>query len=384
MDKKTKNKFIYHWHEKNTFTLHVDGEKYFPRLLQLIQQARHYIIIEQYLVESGSVTNKLIDALVEAARRDVTILLLFDDFGCTGLSSSDRQRLQQKNIQLIFFNPIRYHRWYSNLKRDHRKLIIVDHHVGMIGGAGFTDEFDTANQPVGWHDVLLEASGPVINDWLSSFLNIWQQYAEIPPAISQCPVAAKTDHDMAGRFVISHPPQRNEILRSVISHIQRSKQQVWLVTPYFVITRKLRRALIRAAKRGVDVRLLLPGKNSDHPWVTQAFHNYYDKLLRQNIRIFEYQPTFIHAKMICCDNWVTIGSSNLDRWNRRWSLDANQEIKNSTFVKVITSFFDDDFSKSYEITLSEWRQRSWLKRLREKFWKQIVIILDMIGNPYRR
>lgn len=362
----------------------IDGEQYFPRLFQLIDQAKHSIIIEQYLVESGKVTSQLIDNLINAANRGLTILLLFDDFGSNGLQHEDRQRLLHDKIQLVYFNPIRYRRWYRNLKRDHRKLVIVDGQIGLIGGAGFTDDFETLNNPHGWHDILLEVTGPVINDWLTSFFYIWQQYADIPEEISQQQISCDKTKTMSGRFVISQPPLRNEILRSIINHIQNSKYRVWLVTPYFVITRKLRRELERAAQRGVDVRLLLPGNNSDHPWVTQAFHNYYDRLLRHGIQIFEFQPRFIHTKAVYCDQWTTLGSSNLDRWNRRWSLDANQEIISEEFCTVIEKLFSDDFSQSIEITLTEWRKRGWLKRLSEKFWKQVVVILDMLGRSYRQ
>lgn len=383
MGKTEKKKFTYPWRDNNFFQLHVDSEHYFPRLLDLIEHAEHYIIIEQYLVESGYHTSQLINALVAAANRNVAVLLLLDDFGSTGLNHHDRQLIQQENISLVFYNPIRYRRWYRNLKRDHRKLIIIDNHTGMTGGAGFTDAFDYENNPEAWHDVMLEISGPVINDWLNSFTHIWKQYAELPARFYQCKPVDKPGGIMPGRLNTTQPPLHHGISRSVINHIQRSKKHVWLATPYFVTTWKLRRSLIHAAQRGVDVRLLLPGDNSDHPWVTQAFHNDYDKLLKQGVRIFEYQPRFIHAKVIYCDRWVTIGSSNLDRWNKRWSLDANQEVDDAAFCKTVENFFNTDFMQSNEITLVKWRQRSWLKRLREKLSRRLIVILEMIGRSHR-
>ncbi|MEJ2142547.1 MAG: phosphatidylserine/phosphatidylglycerophosphate/cardiolipin synthase family protein [Gammaproteobacteria bacterium] len=382
MGKTKKRKFLYPLRKHNTFRLHVDSAQYYPRLLESIKQAKNFIVIEQYLVESGHHTSKLIKALLGAANREVAVLLLFDDFGATGLNEHDRQLLQQKNIQLVFYNPIRYRRWRSNLKRDHRKLVIIDNLFGMTGGAGFTDDFDNENNTNPWHDIMIEVSGPVLNDWLASFISIWQQYNDIPQQVTNSP-SAKSAGEMSGRLVVTQPPMHHGISRSVINHIQRSNQHVWLATPYFVISRKLRRTLIRAAKRGVDTRLLLPSDNSDHPWVTHAFHNYYDKLLKHGVRIFEYQVRFIHAKIIYCDQWTTIGSSNLDRWNERWNLDANQEIENAEFCRVVKHFFDDDFSQSHEITLTAWRQRSWLKRLREIFSRQLVLILEMIGRSRR-
>lgn len=382
MGKTRKKKFLYPLRQHNTFQLHVDSVQYFPRLLESIEHAKHFIIIEQYLVESGYHTDKLINALLAAANRDVSVLLLFDDFGSAGMNQHDRQLLQKKNVQLVFYNPVRYHRWYGNLKRDHRKMVIIDNLFGMTGGAGFTDEFDSQINPEPWHDIMIEVSGPVLNDWLASFISIWKQYSDIPQKVINCP-SAQSAGKMSGRLVVTQPPLHHGISRSVINHIQHASQQVWLATPYFVITRKLRRNLVRAAQRGIDVRLLLPGDNSDHPWVTHAFHNYYEKLLKQGVRIFEYQSRFIHAKVICCDQWITIGSSNLDRWNERWNLDANQEIEDPQFYNVVERFFYDDFSQSHEITLTEWQQRGWLKRLREIFSRQLVVILEMIGRPSR-
>lgn len=376
-------KFIYPWRNNNAFQLHVDGENYFPLIFNLIDNAKHYVIIEQYLVESGKITSQLIDSLVNAAQRGVSIFLLFDEFGSTGLNISDRKRLNNSNIRLFFYNPIHFRKWYRNLRRNHRKFICIDGEVGFTGGAGFTDEFDTENNPHGWQDIQLQISGPVLNDWLTSFAGIWSQYANLPADLPPTCTESKQNTNMSGRLVIAHTPRHQEINRSLIRQIKHSKQHVWLASPYFVTTRKLRRELKRAAIRGVDVRLLLPSTDSDHPWVTYACHNYYIELLQSGVLIFEYQPRFLHAKIISCDQWVSIGSSNLDRWNRRWGMDANQEINNADFAIEIKHYFSNNFTQSEEIVLANWRKRGWLQRIKEKASQKLIFILDMIGHSYR-
>jgi len=377
-------KFYYPWRDNNAFQLLVDGENYFSRIFNLIDEASHYIIIEQYLIESGNIVTRLTDHLINAAQRNVTVLLLFDAYGSLNLNKNDRDRLNKKNIHLIFYNPLHLRNGYKNLIRNHRKFFCVDNYIALTGGAGFTDEFDTKNNSNGWHDVMLQISGPVLNDWLNSFTDIWLPYAALPVKLMPDTLSQITKENIAGRLVISNSPQHQEISRSLINQIQHSQDAVWLATPYFIATRKLRRELKYAALRGVDVRLLLPNTHSDHPWVTYAYRNYYHKLLRSGVRIFEYQTRFLHAKLIICDDWISIGSSNLDRWNRRWSTDTNQEIKSIVFSEKIMRFFENDFSQSHEIIADEWKRRSWSQRLKEVLCQKIVFLLDMIGSTYRK
>jgi cardiolipin synthase len=137
------------------------------------------------------------------------------------------------------------------------------------------------------------------------------------------------------------------------------------MSAYFVPSRRFRKALRRAARRGVDVRLLVPGARTDHPWVRQAARRFYGKMLRSGVKIFEYQPRMLHAKMILCDDWVSIGSSNLDRWSFRWNLEANQEIADARVADTAALLFEGDFAASRALSRRHWRQRAWLDRLRE-------------------
>jgi phosphatidylserine/phosphatidylglycerophosphate/cardiolipin synthase-like enzyme len=146
---------------------------------------------------------------------------------------------------------------------------------------------------------------------------------------------------------------------------------VWLATAYFIPSTKLRRALRRAASRGVDVRLLLPGPITDHPAVRYASRRFYARLLRYGVRIFEYQGRFMHTKVALADDWTTIGSSNVDRWNLRWNLEANQEIEDRGFAAQTLAMLQEDFTHCEEILYREWHRRSRLQRLREWLWGKV-------------
>jgi phosphatidylserine/phosphatidylglycerophosphate/cardiolipin synthase-like enzyme len=172
----------------------------------------------------------------------------------------------------------------------------------------------------------------------------------------------------------------SEVTLSLIQSVYRARRRVWFATAYFVPTWRIRRSLKRAAKSGVDVRLLLPGPITDHPAVRHISHRLYGRLLKNGIRIFEYQPRFFHAKCVLSDNWVAIGSSNFDRWNLRWNLEANQEIRDDVLAKQVEAVFVADFANSVEYTYEKWYRTSWYKRFLQWFWKQVEIFSQRIGR----
>ena len=362
----------------NQFELLIDGENFFPRMLQCINEAKSFILFEQYLVESGAITRQFVEALCAAAERGVQVNLLFDDFGARALLEHDRKRLQECQCQLHFYNPFRIKRKSGNLFRNHRKLLVIDKRYAFIGGAGLTDDFSLPNgHTPPWHEVMLEIRGPNIVDWISVFSQTWDHGTGIKLTL---PATRSHAHvgTQSGQVLLSSGPMRQDINRAVFKQIKRAKHYVWLTSPYFVTTWKIRRNLRRAARHGVDVRLLFPGPISDHPWVSFAIRRYYKRMLRQGVRIFEYQPRFIHAKITLCDDWVSIGSSNLDRWNQHWNLDANQAVHNEDFARQVKHLFESDFIESNEITYQDWLHRPRLDRIREWFSSRIVGLLELL------
>jgi phosphatidylserine/phosphatidylglycerophosphate/cardiolipin synthase-like enzyme len=167
----------------------------------------------------------------------------------------------------------------------------------------------------------------------------------------------------------------------VLRRFAAATGRAWVMSAYFVPSRRFRKALRRAARRGVDVRLLVPGPRTDHPWVRQAARRFYGKLLRNGVRIFEYQPRMLHAKMILCDEWVSIGSSNLDRWSFMWNLEANQEIADRRASDAAAALFVADFAASRQLSRRYWRERAWLDRLRERIAGTLDRWLDSWREP---
>ena len=352
------------WRAKNQFELLVDGNQFYPAMLEAIDQAKHYILLEQYIIESGTIFNVFMHHLINASNRRVKVYILADDFGSQNLAQADRERLHNNGVELVFFNPTTWASIYRSMKRNHRKLLVIDSEVAFVGGANISDTYlDSHKKYSAWHDVMVRISGEVIEDWTNSFCYLWTETTGKELVIPELKITATGDQ--TGRVCIAYGVRNNEITRTAIAHIKKSDKRVWIATPYFVTTRRLRHALKQAANRGIDVRLLLPGPVSDHRWISQAARRYYRRLLRNNIKIFEYQPRFIHAKLILCDDWVSVGSSNLDRWNQRWNYDANQTILNSEFTENVVRLFEVDFRQSNTIILQEWDKRPLLQRFHE-------------------
>jgi len=361
-------KLSYHfqWRENNHFTLLTDGEQFYPRMLKAVRAAHTHVFLEMYLVESGSVVDQFIEAVVHAAR-SVVVCLLLDDYGARGLHHKDRERLLESGVHLVFYNPLRYGRLRQNLLRDHRKLLLVDGKVAFVGGMGITDEFRSPTNPENdWHDVVVEIEGESVSDWQELFLENWSKWSKTP--LSLKPYAGDYGGTQPGRVVIGKGVRQAEMQRSLINRLHRAESRVWISTAYFVPSWKVRRALRHTAGKGIDVRLLLPGPYIDHPGVRHAGRRFYLRLLRSGVRIFEYQPRFIHSKVALCDGWASIGSSNIDRWNLRWNLEANQEVSDPGFAEKVAAMFQDDFLVSKEVQLEQWHGRSWYRRLLEWFW----------------
>jgi len=369
------------WREGNRFRLLDASEQYFQRMAEAIDDARSYILLELYLVASGVLSGRFVEALVRAAGRGVGVRVLLDGFGSLGFSHADRRRLTDSGVELRLYNPLEWRKKLRNVLRDHRKLLLIDGEVSFVGGVGLTDEFAIPG-PSGWpwRDLVVEIRGPVVSDWQLAFAQTWRRSGGglRLPGPSLEPIAGETAR---GRVALSEAWYRSELANAVARRIGTAQQRAWIMSAYFVPSRRFRKALRRAARRGVDVRLLVPGPLTDHPWVRQAARRFYGKLLRNGVRIFEFQPRVLHGKMTICDDWVSVGSSNLDRWSFKWNLEANQEIECPAFARTALAVFESDCAKSLELDRRHWPRRAWLDQLQERMAGALDRWLDRWRRP---
>lgn len=374
---------VFPWRAGNRVSLLVDAPQFLHPMLAAIAASKHSVWLEIYLFESGRVADRIIEALVAATRRGVRVKALLDDFGAQRLREGDRGQLRAAGVELTFFNPIRYWQFTQNFARDHRKLLIVDQRIVFTGGLGFTDEFDPSGDPLCiWRETVVRVEGPVVADWAALFVSEWsRQTARHLETVVSAPAL---ERGVRGRLSVSQGLISQEIKRNLLKRVRAASRTVWIATAYFVPSWRVRRALKRAARRGIDVRLLLSGPHTDHPGVRHAGRRFYGRLLANGVRIFEYQPRVMHQKVFLCDDWVSIGSSNLDRWNLRWNLEANQEIDDPDFAAQVRTMLAADFSDSVECLHEHWRARPWWQRWREWAWGIVDLWLHRLGRGLRR
>lgn len=382
------------WRPLDALHLWIDGNTYYPRMLDAISNAKKTIDFEMYLVQSGAITDRFIDALSAAAQRDVTVRLLLDSIGARELSPVDQQRLRNAGVELRLYNPLAGKRFAMKLARDHRKILVIDNRISFVGGAGVTDSFDPSiSQHDAWHDIMLESTGPVVLDWLELFEQAWLYYDGMPALSAPKKIAnylrthalfrPLTGVVSQTRVNASSGRGDEQIKADLVKRIRNAKRRVWVATAYFYPSHKLRQALRKAASRGVDVRLLLPGPSTDHPSVRYASRRYFGPLLRSGVMIYEYQPAFLHMKIALVDDWVSLGSCNFDRWNMRWNLEANQEILDEAFASQIRCLFDADFQVSERWSFASWNRRGWPDKFKEHFWYQIARFIEFVSLRMR-
>lgn len=247
--------------------------------------------------------------------------------------------------------------------------------MGDGRGAGVTDQFWSPGDATSeWHEIMVAISGPLVADWQMLFDRQWRanqrRTAWRPPTHFGLPRLPPVPASGAGlgRVAYADARQHKDIVQSLVRALNSSKQRIWLATPYFLPTWKVRRALRRAAGRGVDVRLLLTGPRTDHPSVRYAGHRYYPRLLRAGVQIFEYQPCFSHLKMVLVDDWVSLGSCNFDHWNLRFNLEANLEALDASLSTQVAQSFTRDFAESRAISLQDWHARPLWSRVKQRVW----------------
>ncbi len=372
---------------RNHFELLIDGENYFPAILQDINEAQEFVYIEMYLVSSGDIANQFIDALLKAVVRGVKVFTLFDHHGSKDFTQEDVHRLEEGHVNFAWYNPVNFFKLRASLHRTHRKLIVIDNSIAWTGGTGITDMFSYSADPEQyWHESMIRIQGKCVLDWQKLFVQEWVKWSSVilPSSHnaedSQLLDASSESYRQQGRVVSSSAVYDSEVRRSLLAKLQRANKRVWLATAYFVPSRKFRKMLVKAARRGIDVRIMLPGPVTDLNSARYMARRYYAKLLRNGVRIYEYQNRFLHAKYSIVDHWVSNGSSNLDLWNIVWNLDANQEMFDTNIAAMHEKMFIHDMKNSQCFTYIEWKKRSWWTRVWECFWGRVRGLLTWFSR----
>jgi cardiolipin synthase len=346
-----------------------NGVRIFPAMLAAIRGARKTINIEFYIYWDGQVGRQFAEALAERARAGVAIKVILDAVGSSAMSQSLIDFMQRNGIDLEWYHPIRWYTLSRANHRTHRKLLIVDGEVGFSGGVGIADEWlGDADSKDHWRETMIRVEGPAVAQMQFAFMDNWvKSRGELLTGLDYFPqLQARGTH--LTQVIKSSPSEGSSTVKLMyIVSIVSAARSVYLSSAYFVPDRDTIRALEGAVRRGVDVRVIVPGENNDVPVARQASRWHYDQLLRRGIRIFEYKPTMMHAKTMVVDGiWTTIGSSNFDERSFRLNDEVNVNVYDEAIAGEMEKMFLDDLAKSEEITLRQWFRRPWFDRLKER------------------
>ncbi len=330
------------------------------------RRARRSIDFEQYIMADDEVGRRFVNLFRRKARQGVRVRVLLDMFGSLGLYRSLRlpagDNADGHEPAVRFYNPVRpwrIARAFSWSRRDHRKIVVIDSEVGYTGGVCFEARMHA------WRDTTVRVHGPVAREMGCAFDRLWrgEEGRRAGPdgggGGGGGPDGGGPDGGDSFRFVTNAPhPHRNHVYRELLGRLRAAKAYAYLTTPYFVPNPALFRAMLRAARRGVDVRLLLP-ENNDVPLIMRVSESYYGRLLRAGARLFLFQGEVLHTKAaVIDDGWATLGSTNLDYLSFFGNHEANLVATEPRFVADMRRDFLADLAGACEVTPEEW-YRSW-------------------------
>ncbi|NMG35853.1 cardiolipin synthase B [Azoarcus sp. TTM-91] len=376
----------------NDAHLLVDGPKTQDAMFQAIAQAQHHIDLETYILEADGAGERLAELLEERRAKGVEVRVLYDSVGSIATPAAYFERLRAAGVAVCEFNPVNPLRLARDTRlninnRDHRKILVVDRQVAFTGGinisavyssGSFGRKVKTPDPKSGWRDTHVIVRGPVVSQFQNLFDEGWQNQRcqpETPPREAVQAKAPGRAGAMAMRAVAADPAsQRSELYVALLSAIDHASKRVWLTYGYFVPDERTLESLVAASRRGVDVRLALPGF-SDFWAPFHAGRSHYDTLLEAGIRVFERRDALLHAKTAVIDGvWSSVGSTNLDWRSFVHNYEADVLVLDAGFAREMEALFARDEAASHEILAQEWKRRDvgerfleWLARRWEYF-----------------
>jgi cardiolipin synthase len=354
--------------EGNRVDVLKNGDQIFPAMLTAIRGATKTINLEFYIYWDGTIGREFAEALAERARAGVAIKVILDAVGSATMSAALVEFMARNGVDLEWYHPLR---WYTISRfnhRTHRKLLIVDGRVGFSGGVGIADDWlGNAESKAHWRDTVIRVEGPVVTQMQFAFMDNWvKSRGELLTGLNYFPTVEPAGKHLA-QVIKSSPSEGSSSVKLLyVVSIVSAVKSIYISNAYFVPDTDTIRALETAVRRGVDVRVIVPGENTDVPIVREASRWHYELLLARGIRIFEYQPTMMHAKTMVVDGiWSTVGSSNFDERSFRLNDEVNVNVYSEEIAQQMEAMFFEDLKRSIEIRPSAWLRRPRWSKIKE-------------------
>jgi cardiolipin synthase A/B len=365
----------------NQVTLLRDSAATLAATFRVIHEAKDHVNLEYYIVEDVEESGeRLSDLLIEKQRQGVQVNLIYDGVGSISTPSDFFDRLMDAGVAVLEFHPV--DRAYSLNDRDHRKILIADGRIALVGGVNLSTVYASAPLSSGdatgpWQDTDMQIAGPAVVELQKLFIATWTQQ-------DGAPFSVKNDFfphiDGGGEDVVrilgstpDNPVPQYYV--SLLSAIRNAERRVWITAAYFVPTGQEIDDLTAAAKRGVDVRLLLPSR-SDSELPLLAGRSHYEHLLRAGAKIYEYRAAILHSKAVVIDGvWSVLGSSNFDHRSVLFNNEVDAIVLGPETATQMEAMFEDELTRATPIDEHSWRHRPVAQRLRELFARAWEVLL---------
>jgi cardiolipin synthase A/B len=363
----------------NKVTLLQDGPATYEAMFAAIRRAKDHINVESYIFEGDEVGRQFAEALLERQAHGVQVNLIYDSVGSFGTGKPFFDRLTLAGVQVLEFNPVNplaLKKPWSLNHRDHRKLLVVDGHTAFLGGINISSVYSSGSSigggglavdaTTGWRDTHIQIEGPVAGEFEKLFIQTWDKQKGHPlVGRDSAAVIQPQGKDMVRAIGSTPDDPYSLIYLTLISAITNAEKYVYIANAYFVPDPQLVKALVEAAGRGVDVRLILPGQ-SDSAAAFHAGRSHYSQLLAAGIKIYERRGSPLHVKTALVDDvWSCVGSSNLDWRSALDNDEVNAVIVGREFARQMRAAYAKDIAASEPIDIESWNRRPLLPRLKE-------------------
>jgi cardiolipin synthase A/B len=349
----------------------VNNGDIYTRLWRDLRAAKHTITVQNYYSQPGAVADTIAMILKERAKAGVRVLLVLDAFGSQNLKQAWADSLRAAHVEVGLLRQLHWYSLHNATDRSHVRAVVIDGEIGYTGGFGLADYWlGDGKHPDQWRDSNVRFEGPAVMELQAAFAAAWAECTgELIAGDTFFPRKAFTTMDggvSAGLFFSSPTTGSTPAERFVALTIASARRTLYVTNSYFVPDDDFRRLLVRARKRGVDVRILTVSSKTDVKTTWWAGRSRYEQLLKAGVRIYEYQPTMMHSKTFIADGlWGTIGSMNFDNRSLAFNNESNLVFLDSAQGAQMDAAFLDDLTRSKEITLAEFQQRPWYDRMIE-------------------
>jgi cardiolipin synthase len=351
-------------------TVHTNGDKAFPAMIEAINAAKHRVSFETYIFDTGEIAGRFVNALTSAAQRGVDVRIVLDSVGAKAIDRAHLEKLEKAGCRIGWFNPVASYSLEEANYRTHRKALVIDGEAAFVGGIGIADHwaFSSKDDPQ-WRDTQIELRGAAALDIEAAFNENWIETGGVvsPDVLPH----DRPAQGSAQSIVVWSSPEggANAIKLLYLLSLAAARQTIDIQSPYFITDESSTWSLLDARDRGVRIRILVEGDITDAKPVKFASRALYDELLAAGVEIYEYQPAMMHTKAMMIDGILSVtGSANFD--NR--SFELNDELNVASFdrslAQRLTEDFERDIGRSTRLQLDSWRARPLHIKAREKAW----------------